>query len=1687
MKQKISAIIIVSMMMTMGVTLITSDNASAAFVENLAVPWDSQFIPRDSAWDANGSNCIVVGNDTSGLQSSVWCYNDTAGSWSPVFEGTDPDLTPAHIVMNSNTSSYYGSIQGAINNATPGNILRVWAGTYYGSIYINKTLTLTGNGSANTIINGNGTGNVVTIQANGVILKGFTITGGGSLYAGVHLYKVDNCVVENNSVKGNNDGILVDGASNNMIRDNYIQNNAGVGVRTKESEETKTVVGLTDNGGAVGYGLMFGMDTSDPQYEVMYDFEPNCQDGRWPTYCSKLIQDQIQPNYFFGTTPSGGKYNKGAIFRIDSTGTDYSILYEFRGYPADGNGPTGELFQFGDVLYGTTTNGGPMDYGTMFRINRDGTGYALLHSFTGGTNGYRPSNGGLAWDGSYFYGTTMYGGTNGYGCIYRINMDGTGYTYLFSFLSANGYYPYGTLAFDAAYLYGVARQGGVNYGTVYRILKDGSGFNVLHTFAAAVDGRNPCAGLLLQGSVLYGTTYSGATGMTGGTAFRINNDGTLYSILHSFTGTPDGSNTYGGLTMVGGMLYGMSYRGGLNNYGSIYKLSTDGLVYYRIYNFTLAPAANGPYGSLTYDGTMLYGMTYYGGAFNQGAMFRVMPDGSGFQQLHDFNGTFYNGIIPAGQVAQAGNYLFGIASQGGIYDSGTVFRTNLDGTGYTTLYPLQYSVEGGGFYYTDGLTIVGTRLYGLSYEGGANDYGAIFSLDTDGTNPAVIYTFTGSPDGAYGVGSLVWDGSSYLYGMTEQGGASSWGTIFRVEIATNNVDYLYSFTGTPDPEYPRGSLLDDGEFLYGVSSSGGTNDRGTVFKMEKATSILTVIHNFTVAPDLYYPSGTLVEDGTYLYGIAGSGGADSNGGIYRLRKDGSDYGIMHSFVYSESGYGSGHLVIDGSMLYGMANEGALYGYGTAFRMNKDTFIFSTLHSFQNEEHYYTNLAVVTNYATSSSNNIIYHNNFIGNTVQALNDDPPINMWNDVYPVGGNYWSDYTGPDDIPAGGGDGIIDAPLIIPSGAMDSYPWLRQNGWKMPYSTFNSVAWDSVNARFWLCGDVSADAQSTFYYVPASAPTTMVPVMAPAINFTALAADNTGNLMIGGNDLQYIFYYDSNIGNGYGLVENSTGAMYGWNITGITFNPFDNRFYCVGNVKNMDTGVAFFTDPLPLNSSGHKCYIDNSDFMNFPGIGGLRSISWNPLRNYAIAVGDGVYRLSQWNGLPDHKLTWSTVKSPEAGKAYYDISWDTDGWNEAGIVGVNQTYGNYWRFYHTNPQLLQGNASAVAGTVYRTCAMKPPSSPKWLLIPYSSGGWRINIEEKYEGAQVAAEAAGPSIFAMDFRSQGTEISKLDQQIDVDHTYTFYIDANNTAGMVDRWSFSTIELWAWFDEGFSGSNSNASSISPTPPVQNRTRQFALIYNVTTKVTTFLYPTGYPEEFAWQSTWEDMTVYADNRRHVMFNITFKAQTRAANGSGFSPPLGGNIWDRNSALNDINSWDFNITLTDYTNKSVRNTTYGEFGVKKAVSIISSGNPTGAAAPGAATFLLSNPTLITYSANTPYFVNVSLKTHLLRGGVGPEIIGVSNISVRNEDTQSAPSNSDIPYSGAASPFTAPGEANAKRIWGGGSPMSPPNHGTVAVGPSNSDYNLIPPGSAFTLVNWWATIPAGTLQGTYWATITFTVTYF
>src|SRR6266568_5938045 len=171
--------------------------------------------------------------------------------------------------------------------------------------------------------------------------------------------------------------------------------------------------------------------------------------------------------------------------------TNYQRLKSF-GFPEfAGGGPSSALVEGNDgKLYGT-------DSGTAFTLNRDGSGYTVLHRFGSITGGGDLPNGLVEANGGLLFGTTRYGGSRDEGTIFMLNKDGTGYTVLHSFTKSGGRWAFSGLVagIDGA-LYGTTSAGGSNdLGTVFKINPDGSGYVVLYSFKGGQDAAGPVSAL----------------------------------------------------------------------------------------------------------------------------------------------------------------------------------------------------------------------------------------------------------------------------------------------------------------------------------------------------------------------------------------------------------------------------------------------------------------------------------------------------------------------------------------------------------------------------------------------------------------------------------------------------------------------------------------------------------------------------------------------------------------------------------------------------------------------------------------------------------------------------------------------------------------------------------------------------------------------------------------------------------------------------------------------------------------------------------------------------------------------------------------------------------------------------------------------------------------------------------------
>ena len=354
--------------------------------------------------------------------------------------------------------------------------------------------------------------------------------------------------------------------------------------------------------------------------------------------------------------------------------------------------------------------------------------------------------------------------------------------------------------------------------------------------------------------------------------------------LYAFSGGTDGSYPDSGLTAgLDGGFYGTTTYGGANNLGTIYKITPTG-VHTVLYSFTGGPG-DGQYPAsgleLGRDGAF-YATTTAGGAFGLGTFFKITHAGTE-TMLYSFGGNG-SGAGPQGLTLLANGNFYGTTTSGGANNLGTVYRMTPEGA-QTVLYSFAADPDG----HTPAAGLSSSRdgyLYGVTFYGGAHNFGTIFRIAPDGTGYATLHSFAGgTADGKYPGTKLrdVPDGT--LYGSTGAGGAGGLGTIFRYDPISGVAGVIHSFVGGPaDGNQPSCRLRvgNDGN-LYGVTLYGGYFDHGTFFRMTPAGA-LTVLHSFAGGTDGRGPNSSLLvtSDGDF-YGTTVTGGLTYNGTIYKIR------------------------------------------------------------------------------------------------------------------------------------------------------------------------------------------------------------------------------------------------------------------------------------------------------------------------------------------------------------------------------------------------------------------------------------------------------------------------------------------------------------------------------------------------------------------------------------------------------------------------------------------------------------------------------------------------------------------------------------------------------------------------------------------------------------------------------------
>jgi len=366
---------------------------------------------------------------------------------------------------------------------------------------------------------------------------------------------------------------------------------------------------------------------------------------------------------------------------------------------------------------------------------------------------------------------------------------------------------------------------------------------VLHNFTGGADGAFPYAGLAKdRAGNYYGTASAGGGYHRMGVVFRLSHEGSGWVLtpLYSFRGNPDGATPYSGVILgPDGDLYGMTYEGGQNDAGTVYRLRPsptacgsflcpwEETVLYSFCPQRPCLDGGGPaYGNLVFDRAgNLYGTTSAGGAGGQGVVFKLSPSGGQWTEsvLYSFP-SCDNGCVPfGGPIFDSAGNLYGTTSQGGTQNTGVVYELSPSASGWiehtlASVNVAPYALTVGGLAMDGQGNLFGTA--GDAFPGGVFEVTPL----NGGWTFNVLWALRSDSAGPYDTPTL--DAAGNVYG-TSCGEGNDDGEVFKLTPSGGGWSYSGVHFNGSNGECPVGGVVLDGAGnMFGTTILGGPGTCG---------------------------------------------------------------------------------------------------------------------------------------------------------------------------------------------------------------------------------------------------------------------------------------------------------------------------------------------------------------------------------------------------------------------------------------------------------------------------------------------------------------------------------------------------------------------------------------------------------------------------------------------------------------------------------------------------------------------------------------------------------------------------------------------------------------------------------------------------------------------------------------------
>ena len=594
-------------------------------------------------------------------------------------------------------------------------------------------------------------------------------------------------------------------------------------------EANGKMYGMTSAGGSNNRGVIFEYDFMNNIYTKKIDLNTN---GGCNPYGSLFYASNGK---MYGMTDSGGVNNKGVIFEYDYINNLYTKKIDLDA--ANGSNPVSTLMQAANgKLYGMTTKGGANGAGVIFEYDFVNNSYLKKYDLTS-ANGITPTGRLIEVTNGLLYGQTESGGELNSGALFKYNYLNNVYTLLKSFSNALGA-GCNTDGFLASApngkLYGLNEKGGIprdfndGLGSMFEFDYTNNVYRKVANFGASKDGETPQGSLMLApNGKTYGVTYRGGTYSTG-VIYEYDYQNNTYTKKIDFNDDAldyNGQYPFSSLTAASnGKAYGTTRYGGTFGWGLIYEYDIANNIYTKKLEMP-SSAGRAPNGMIQASNGKLFGMTAA----------QIASGSSGTIFEYDYNAntcikkidlSVVNGYNSTGALVQASNgKIYGMTNSGGTTNGGVLFEYDYNTNTCTQKYDFNQGAKGMRPYGSL-IQAANGKLYGLASQGGANSFGVIFEYDYTNNTYTKLFDFNGA-NGSNPYGSFFQASNNKLYGTTYQGGANNLGTVFEYDYTTSTFTLKKSFNG-PDGSQPFDmSFIEVPDVITCTIIAGITNNTGT--------------------------------------------------------------------------------------------------------------------------------------------------------------------------------------------------------------------------------------------------------------------------------------------------------------------------------------------------------------------------------------------------------------------------------------------------------------------------------------------------------------------------------------------------------------------------------------------------------------------------------------------------------------------------------------------------------------------------------------------------------------------------------------------------------------------------------------------------------------------------------------------